>query len=123
MDRIEHRFLIYEGFQNEASLIFRKFIEKFDFKILDVSEYGIHFTNNRCNLDLTYESGIQLWLKLPKYNISEMIPKLCMFKGDNVYNKYREIAMKDSSKEQINELSEFLIDYFSEELNPNNEDI
>ena len=118
MNRIEHRFLIYENFEKEAPTIFNGFCNKFNLKIIDCSIYGIYFSNNRCELSLTSESSsLQLWLKIPKYNISEMIPKLAMLKGDNVYSEYKNIITKKRSKKQMLELTEFLIKNFSNEFN------
>lgn len=119
MDNIERRFLIYNGFKEDSSEIFQGLINKFGFKITHVDECSIYFINNRCNLNLTYESGIQLWLKVPIYNISEMIPILCMFKGADVFDKYRNILIKEMDKKTMIELSQFLMANFSEELREN----
>jgi hypothetical protein len=120
MERLENRFLIYDGFNNDASLCFKGIIQKFNFKIIDVSNYGAHFINDRCILDIVFETGgIQMWLKIPKYNISEMIPKLCMYKGDKIIDEYNNIVRKGNSKETMLELSSFLETHFSEELKEN----
>lgn len=111
---MDRRYLIYEGFKDDHELIFKDFRSKFNFKITDVSDSGIHFVNNRCRLDITYETGIQVWLKIPKYNISEMIPILAMFKGDAIY--YKNIVQKSDVKKSMIELSDFLITYFVGEL-------
>jgi len=118
MDRIEHRFLIYEQFKKDAPFIFSEFCDKFNFKIIDCTIYGIHFANNRCEFDLTSESGnLQLWLKIPKYNIMEMIPKLCKIKGEFVSKKYLDIVREKKSREMMVSLCNFLIAHFSEEFN------
>lgn len=113
---MDKRFLIYEGFKKDGAIIFEELIKKFNFKIQSLSDSGIHFINNRCILDITYENSIQSWLKIPKYNISEMIPKLCMFKGDNVISEYRKIVMQENIKNELISLSHFLCTYFSDEL-------
>ena len=119
MDKIEYRFLIYEDFKKDAPFLFAELCEKFNFIIIDSSIYGIHLVNNRCELDMTSETGsIQLWLKISKYSISQMIPVLSMFKGDEVYLEYKKIVAKDCSKNQILELVDFLVKNFSNELSP-----
>ncbi|GHT24740.1 hypothetical protein AGMMS4957_18270 [Bacteroidia bacterium] len=120
MKGIEGRFLIYEELPNDAPLAFNKLLEIFSFKMAPVDIYGVYFSNNRCKLGITSETGsLQIWLTILKYNISEMIPKLCMFKGEKVYEKYKNIVLKNRSKEQMEELSDFLIEYFAEELKQN----
>ena len=113
---MDNRFLIYSGFKGDSPVVFIRLIERFNFKILDSSDSGIHFINNRCQLDITGENGIQLWLSIPKYNISEMIPKLCMFKGDAIIAEYRGIILNQNTKEKFSNLSKFLCVNFSNEL-------
>ena len=87
---MDGQFLIYDGFQNDASPIFSGIIEMYSFEIQAKSDSGIHFINGRCKLDIHYETGIQVWITILKYNISEMIPRLCMFKGKDVFEEYRQ---------------------------------
>ena len=113
---MDERFLIYNGFKDDFKLIFNDLINRFNFKVGNVSNNGISFFNKRCILTITNETGIQIRLKIPKYNISEMIPVLSMFKGDFVYEQYRSIILKEKGFDTLKELSSFLINHFSDEM-------
>lgn len=113
---MDNRFLIYDGFENEIEFCFKEIIQKFNFKTHRISNYGVDFENSRCVLDLSYETGIQLWLKIPKYNITQMISTLSKIKGDKIFEKYRIIVLKKNNSDTMQELSRFLVENFSEEL-------
>ncbi len=113
---MEERFLVYNGFENEIETCFNDLIQRFNFKTQTISNYGLDFVNSRCILNLFYETGLQLWIKIPKYNISQMVPVLCMFRGDEIFEEYRSILSKQMNCDTMRELSKFLIDNFSNEL-------
>ena len=108
-------FLIYDGFQNDAKIIFADFINRYNFEIVYLTDSGLRLKNNRCEVEIKYETGFQIWLLLPKYKVSEMIVKLSMFKGDKVFVEYQKIWEGDK-REQLQKLSIFLSYYFSEEM-------
>lgn len=119
MDKLEGRFLVYDGFQQDAPEIFKNLIEKFNFKIKNLSVYGLTFINNRCELNLFYETGVQLWLKVPKYNVTEMISILSVFKGEKVYQEYRSVRRVENIKQELIGINDFLCTYFVDELKEN----
>lgn len=113
---MEGRFLIYDGFANDANLIFGPIMKKYNMSIKSISDYGIILENKRVQIEISYESSLQIWLSEKHYNIKEMIPKLSMFKGN--YALYKN-ALKtyDSNKlESLKTLAVFLAKNFSEEL-------
>jgi len=118
---MDGRFLIYEGFVNEAESIFKNLSAEYQLDVTDISDSGISFENSRVKLEIFYETGIQIWLKIKKYNISEMIAKLCMIKGESVYNEFKSLMFstldpKDLKKNNLLKLSRFLLSHFSDEL-------
>lgn len=112
---MDGRFVIYNGFKEDAKIIFADLIRDFNFDIVFISDLGLRLRNNRCELQIQYETGFQVWLFLPKYNVSEMLVVLSMFKGDGVFNEYLSI-WSGSKKEQLQKLCFFLIHYFTVEI-------
>ena len=118
---MDGRFLIYEGFENDAEGIFEKLISKFRFDVTSKSDSGISLDNNRVKLEISYDTGIQIWLKVKRFDISEMIAKLCMIKGASTYQEFKNLMFstldtKESKRNDLKRLSQFLVDHFTEEL-------
>ena len=113
---MDGRFLIYEGFGNEAENLFRNFCNKFNFKIITSSDSGVYFSNSKCQLTIVSEGSLQLWIKYQRAPEQEMIPRLCIIKGPEVINRYREIITQKISAQVMIELIEFLTFYFNLEF-------
>jgi hypothetical protein len=112
---MDKRFLMYEGFNKDAKVIFQSLQDLYGYQIKHCSDSGISLENRRCVLDISYETGIQVWLKVPKYNIEIMLPKLAMIKGEEVYKKYKEIVSEVNFNNLIRFVA-YLNDNFSLEL-------
>ncbi|HNP19274.1 MAG TPA: hypothetical protein PKL31_12615 [Fulvivirga sp.] len=99
---MDGRFLIYNGFERDVESIVKDLIINFNFNIINKSDAGVSLENKRVVLEISYETGLQIWLKIKRFNISEMIAKLCMFKGDSIYEQFKESSflMSDSLEEK-----------------------
>jgi|GEM_PF-5069893 len=119
---MDNRFLIYIGFQNDVNSLFDKLIKKFDLKIVYKSDSGVFFINEHTKLEITYETGLQIWL-ITKNKEPEMLAKLCMNIGKELYAQYKKLlfSMNDSveiKKKSFQNLSKFLIENFESEFSP-----
>jgi|TARA_R110000787_G_scaffold262676_1_gene368303 hypothetical protein len=113
---MERRFLIYDGFANDAESIFGPVIEKFNMSINSISDYGIIIENKRVLLEISYETSLQIWLQEKQYNIMEMLPKLSMFKGNYTQFKNALKTYDTNRLESLKTLANFLAENFTEEL-------
>lgn len=113
-------FLIYEGFKNDASDIFKPLIEKFHFSLTNVSDYRVILINNKCKLDFYNEVSLIIWYYNPeKYNKGILLTQYFYEKDKIQYDKLNELYFKKSNKEYFINLCDFLIKNFSEELKEN----
>ncbi len=113
---MDKRFLIYTGFANEGKAFFKTILEKFNMKVISISDYGMSMENNRVILEISYETGLQIWIKNKKYNIRELLPKLAMFKGDYLSYKNSVMHFESNKPETFIKLADFLVEKFSAEL-------
>lgn len=114
---MDKRFLIYEGFEDDAETIFKEIIKKFNFLVTSKSDSGIFFENKQVTLDVSYETGIQIWIKNKKSNNNVMLFQIAKQKGleELFFDIIGENFYKDR-KGSLEKLSDFLIKHFSKEL-------
>jgi hypothetical protein len=113
-------YIIYEGFENDVAEIFKPLIEKFHFKIENISDYGITFINNNCRLKFFREVSLIVWYyNREKYKRGILLTQYFYDKDKKQYEQLNNLYFKKISKEYFVELCSFLIEYFSDELKEN----
>lgn len=120
------RFLIYEGFDNDAEIIFKSLIDKFNFKVIHKSDSGIKLENSRIILDIYYETSLQVWIINKSSQTSQMLIEISKDKGEEIYQENLSIMQCMHEPNQISnfvsrkscliKLSEFLSYNFYEDL-------
>ncbi len=116
---MDGRFLIYEGFETDAPEIFKDVILKYNFRIQSVSNSGIKLENNKVVLDISYETGLILWLRNKLMNISTMVNDIVSNKDKKIKDDFYSICnsiFTIDRKDTMNKLSVFLFTYLSKEL-------
>lgn len=119
---MDGRYLIYHGFGNDAAEIFKHTIIKYNFRITYLSDSGINLENSRINLNISYESGLQVWYTNKTSKDSEMLYKICKRKGEIVISEFFKILdciFTDNRKDCLTNLSNFLVTNLSDELSDN----
>jgi hypothetical protein len=106
----EGRFLIYRGFEKDGPVIFEKLISAFNFTYEAPSDYGILMYNESLELDVSFETGLQVWLKDKISGKMTMLHLLYKAKSEDLHNAYWTILEKQNSREGMEELSRFIFE-------------
>lgn len=116
---MDGRFLIYEGFETDVPEIFKNVILRYNLKIKYVSDSGVKLENNKVVLDISYETGLILWVTNKLMNVQTMVNDLVSDKGIKIKEEFYAICNSiftiDRKITMIN-LSVFLLTHLTEEL-------
>ena len=116
---MDGRFLIYEGFETDVPEIFNNVILKYNFKIQYVSDCGVKLENSKVVLDISYETGLILWITDKLMNVQTMVNDIVSDKGIKIKEEFYAICNSiftiDRKGTMIN-LSVFLLTHLTDEL-------
>jgi len=115
---MDKRFMIYEGFSQDASEIFKELVREFSLKTSNVTDSGINLENNKVIIKLFYETGIQIWLFDKSLSEDKMFARLVKERNEELYKEYRDIRLlcRENPRNGLKLLSDFMIKNFKEEL-------
>lgn len=117
---MDKRFMIYEGFSQEAMEIFKKLANEFSLSYRGITDGGINLENNKIIIKIFYETGIQVWLFDKSLNEDKMFAKLVRERNEDLYREYRSIRQlfRGAPQNGLKLLSDFMIENFKVELAP-----
>ena len=118
---MDRRYIIYDGFESDVSVIFKDLIDRFDFIIKSKSDSGIVLENSKIILDLSFENVPIVWIT-NKLKNEDMLLNLIINKSKrHLKNELKLILGTNfykNRKGSLMKLTNFLTEHFSTELMP-----
>lgn len=114
--KIDSRFIIYEGFENEIEDLSEPILKKFNFKVEKISDSGFDMVNDKCRLSFSSEGNLIIWYYSTEYESGILLNQLFYDKYPNYYVELKEIVFSKKNSELFKDLFNFLLKYFSKEL-------